>query len=108
MEVRFGWIGWFNEGKSDKVWGWFWKDPRPGQCAPDSGQTVYAFWGRRGASPSFKAHRWGTNTIKRTTDSKAQKGYVRIDEERLLDIWPDFLDTLEHRLTWCTLTDAIK
>jgi len=98
MNVTFEYIGWCNEkdskGDHDKVWAAF-----------KMGNSWYACWGARGKTVNFKKHD-SFNSLRRVIDSKRGK-YGEVSETKLLDIWPDFYDSVESRLVFCTLANKI-
>ncbi len=98
MQIKFGWIGWNQDDGSDKIWGWL----HQSQYAHDA-KTAFIFWGRRGKTLSFKTCANDYDLIK-LVDSKNRKGYVRINESEFKDLWPDFYEMCEQKLTWHILS----
>ena len=115
IENEFVFIGWNQEGTSDKIWGYFLRptDPKGGQNWPwnaptkDNGWNCCIFWGRRGKAMSFKGDITGWE-LDKLAQSKIKKGYVRITEQKLLEIWPTFISEAEGKLMWEVLAGKVK
>jgi hypothetical protein len=110
--IEFGFIGWCNEDNHDKVWGYFLRatgaEPWPGQTVTrDDGWNCCIFWGRRGKAMQFKADVTGYE-LKKLSQSKLKKGYNKITSERLLEIWPTFIEEAEGKLMWEILAGKVK
>lgn len=112
MSQEFGFIGWNTEGTSDKIWGYFFRptpgiDNMPYWRGKDIGRNIVIFWGRRGKTMAFKAgvydHEIGT-----LMSSKIKKGYISINETKLLAIWPTFIQEAEAKLMWEVLAGKVK
>lgn len=100
MELEWRYIGWCNEvdrkgSKHDKVWASF-----------RIGKDNYCCWGARGKSVNFKKHDslWD---LEKVEDTKRRK-YDTVGKEKILDIWPDFYDSVEQRLCFKILANKIK
>lgn len=112
IENEFVFIGWNQEGTSDKIWGYF---LRPTPVDPTSnwwvtktrGYNCCIFWGRRGKAMQFKADVTGFE-LEKLTATKLKKGYVKITREKLLEIWPTFIQEAESKLMWDVLAGKIK
>jgi len=111
IEDKFRFIGWNTEGTSDKIWGYF---LRPGQIAtpsrwspPDYGRHCCIFWGRRGKAMQFKAGVVDYD-LGSLVSSKLKKGYLKIDEAKLMNIWPTFIEEAEAKLMWEVLAGRVK
>jgi hypothetical protein len=97
--LNFTYIGWCNDTKngvtSDKVWASF-----------TVNNSHYACWGARGKTVNFKKHdsAWSLGQVQR----KKENEYKEVDESKLLEIWPDFYESVEMRLSFCILADKIK
>lgn len=116
MSQEFVFIGHCYDPKEnhDKIWGYFlrptpvdpnaasWQRPRK-----DSGWNACTFWGRRGKAMHFKASVTGWE-MQRLTDTKLNKGYKQITEEKLLEIWPTFIEEAEAKLMWEVLAGKVK
>ncbi len=116
MTTEFIFIGWNTEGSSDKVWGYFLRPtetPIKGKInywykpSKEQGWNCCVFWGRRGKAMQFKADVTGykLNNLKL---SKIKKGYVEIDEKKLLEIWPTFMDEMQLKLSFEVLAGKVK
>jgi hypothetical protein len=110
IENRFGFIAWNTEGNSDKIWGFFYR-PTPDYIAPrwgdvNHGRNVCVFWGRRGKAMQFKADVSG-HKLDKLVQSKLKKGYLKIDQPKLMNIWPSFITEAEDKLMWDVLAGKI-
>jgi hypothetical protein len=115
IENEFRFIGWNTEGNSDKIWGYFlrpttvdgnrrdmWNRP-----TKERGWNCCIFWGRRGKAMQFKADITG-HELDKLVRSKLAKGYLKIDENKLLNIWPTFIEEAEAKLMWEVLAGRVK
>ena len=93
--TEFRFIGWCNEGNSDKIWTSF-----------EAEGSYYCAWGRRGAKLSFKKHPdvYSVNKVQRTKESR----YKEVDQFLLFSIFPNFQDELEETLVMATLAGKVK
>lgn len=108
IENEFMFIGWSQEGTSDKIWGYFLR-PTPAVAwgTKDWGWNCCIFWGRRGKAMQFKADVTG-HELDKLRGSKLNKGYERISRDKLLEIWPTFIEEAEAKLMWDVLSGKIK
>jgi len=109
MAQEFGFIGWCKEDNHDKVWGYFYR-PTPDASTwarKSSGWNCCVFWAKRGAAMRFKADVTGWE-LDKLVNSKLKKGYSRIYEPRLFEIWPTFVEEAEAKLMWDVLAGKIK
>jgi len=113
MSKEFGFIGWCNEDNHDKVWGYFYR-PSPAYDTEVAQRgwsviprNVCIFWGRRGKAIQFKAT-IGDYELATLVDSKIKKGYNRITETRLYEIWPSFEMEKDLKLTVEVLAGRVK
>lgn len=111
IENEFKFIGWNTEGTSDKIWGYFLR-PTPGYdpSVPlwrRQPRNICIFWGRRGKAMQFKGDVEGSD-IEKLVRSKLNKGYLRIDQTKLLSIWPTFITEAEGKLMWDVLAGRVK
>ena len=114
IENEFRFIGWNTEGTSDKIWGYFlrptpedtrqpsWSRPRKEQ-----GWNCCIFWARRGKAMQFQPDITGYE-LDKLVNSKLKKGYLKIDQAKLLTIWPTFITEAEGKLMWDVLAGKIK
>lgn len=114
IENKFKFIGWNTEGTSDKIWGYFIRPTQIDESLPywqrpniDNGWNCCIFWGRRGKAMKFKADVTG-HEIEKLVRSKLNKGYNRINEAKLLEIWPTFIEEAEGKLMWEVLAGRVK
>ena len=114
IENKFEFIGWNTEGNSDKIWGYFLRPTPIDESAPfwmratkDRGWDCCVFWGRRGKAMQFKADITG-HELDKLVRSKLNKGYLKIDESKLMNIWPTFIEEAEGKLMWEVLAGRVK
>lgn len=92
------WLGWNNEGNSDKVWGWLeMKDGRK-----------YCFWGRRGKTLQFKQHRHLDRLLKLEKQKETRKDYNFVRPEDYDQLVKDFLDSVEIYCMTAILSDKVR
>jgi predicted DNA-binding WGR domain protein len=90
--MKYEHIGWYQEGKHDKVWG----------IIRLQGFDCVIFWGRRGAklqTKLIKASVWETGDL---FDKKRKKGYQSVREYELNEVYPEFQQDLEQTAFWAT------
>lgn len=113
IENQFGFIGWCNEDNHDKIWGYFyrptdtsvgtlWSKPTKAQ-----GWNCCIFWARRGRAMQFKQDVTGRE-LDKLVNSKLKKGYERISQPKLFEIWPSFVEEAEGKLMWDILAGKVK
>lgn len=112
-EIQFRHFGWFKDGTSDKIWGWF-----------TIGDKVYNFWGPRGSQKlvklKFKQFTKYSDTysneyeVKRVTREKRNKGYrdvdLKVENDVLVEvekIYPGFTDHLKKSMFIAKLSGTI-
>lgn len=109
IDENFGWIGWCNEDNHDKVWGYFYR-PTPDAnryCGGSYGRNCCVFWARRGKAMQFKSNVTG-HELDKLMQSKLKKGYDKISQPKLFEIWPTFIAEAEGKLMWDVLAGKIK
>jgi len=106
IESQFGFIGWCNDPKEnhDKIWGYFYRPTPEGQWH----KNCCIFWARRGKAMQFKADIASYELTEKLVRSKLKKGYVKISQARLFEIWPTFVEEAEAKLMWEVLAGTIK
>lgn len=97
MKPDYFWIGWNNVDGHDKVWG----------IIKITGNDNYwrgsyvSFWGRRGKKLQTKIHQDESEwAMERLFEKKEDKGYQRIDIEKLNEVYPEFEKDLEKMAFW--------
>lgn len=111
MTPEFGFIGWCCDDNHDKIWGYFFRDHniedsvRPWYLIPY--RNVCIFWGRRGRAMQFKSSVCDVELVK-LTQTKENKGYVKIYKNKLFEIWPTFQEEMESKLIVEILSGKIK
>ena len=113
IENEFGSILWCNEDNHDKVWGYFlrptavttsrWGD----YPTKNTGWNCCVFWARRGKAMQFKANVTGVE-LDKLVRSKQKKGYEKISQSKLFEIWPTFIEEAEGKLMWEVLAGNVK
>ena len=73
----------------------------------DHNRNCCVFWGRRGKAMQFKADVVGYE-LEKLVHSKLKKGYLKIDQAKLLNIWPTFITEAEGKLMWEVLAGKVK
>ena len=111
IENEFGFIGWCKDDyeNHDKVWGYFYR-PTPNAntwTRKRSGWNCCVFWARRGKAMQFKADVTGYE-LDKLVQSKLKKGYDRISQPKLFEIWPTFISEAEGKLMWDVLSGKVK
>ena len=109
IENEFGFIGWCNEGNHDKIWGYFYR-PTPNAntwTRKSSGWKCWVFWARRGKAMQFKSNVTGYE-LDKLVASKGKKGYIKISQPKLFEIWPSFITEAEGKLMWDILAGKVK
>jgi hypothetical protein len=99
--MKFVHIGWCKEGIHDKVWGIILIDE--GNSGPLRLNKYLSFWGRRGAklqTKVFEDYAWGASNM---FSKKERKGYQRISECYLDEVYPEFKQDLEKTAMWAML-----
>ena len=111
IENEFGWIGWCKEDNHDKVWGYFYRPTPDATGRPwinkHNGWNCCIFWARRGKAMQFKADTTGTE-LDKLVRTKLRKGYEKISQPRLFEIWPTFIEEAEAKLMWDVLAGKVK
>jgi hypothetical protein len=114
MSTEFGFIGWCNDpaANHDKVWGYFYR-PTPNWTPPrwgdrNDGRNVVIFWARRGRAMQFKADTKNWELTKLQEQKQDKKDYRSISVEKLLEIWPTFIQECEAKLMWDVLAGKVK
>lgn len=92
------WIGWNNEGNSDKVWGWL--EMRDGR--------KYCFWGWRGKILQFKHHLHIDRLLRLEKQKETRKGYTFVRPEDYNQLVKDFLDLVEIHCMTAILSDKVR
>lgn len=91
------WLGWNNQGTSDKIWGWL---------EMDDGRK-YCFWGRRGKALRFKQHH-SLYELQKLEDVKERRnGYSFVRPENYDRLVKDFLDQVEIYCMTAILSDKV-
>lgn len=110
MTFDFGFIGWCNEENHDKIWGYFLRLTPERQFNPWLGnynKNCCIFWGRRGKAMQFKAGKTNYD-LEKLVDSKIKKGYKPINQDKLIEIWPTFVEDAEGKLIIELLAGNVK
>ena len=102
--IQILYASWCNEKGHDKVWGYFAVSETAGPMDWWD-KPVFVFWGARGKSLQLKEHTMGDDllTLKR---SKQRKKYQAIENEKFLEICPNFYDEVDSKLTFAILAGS--
>lgn len=104
--MNYKWIGWMQEGTSDKVWGVITlvEEVRPnrGDIWPTPGKYC-TFWGRRGKKLQTKIVEGLDYEIYRSIAKKETKGYEGVDLAKLNEVYPEFEEDLAKTAVWASL-----
>jgi predicted DNA-binding WGR domain protein len=106
MKVDYRYIGWCSEDNSDKVW--ICIQLSGGRIDPLDynwgGQGKYlTAWGRRGKKLQHKVVEANGYDMDKLIRSKNSKGYRKIPEDKLNEVYPEFEQDLEKTAFWATL-----
>jgi len=114
-ELDYEFVGWLNDGKSDKIWGLI-ELLAPTSVARIQTKGVYlVFWGRRGKkyqtqfirshSRYHYLHSYNSLTYLKIQE-KLSKGYKEVGKQMLSDIYPDFEKDLSSIAFWTMMTKS--
>lgn len=98
---KFNFIGWCNEDGHDKIWGTVTLVVDP---VLSSNNKYLTFWGRRGAKLQTKIVDGTHWEMMNKVDAKKRKGYVKIDESTLHDLYPEFQKEISKNKMWAILS----
>jgi len=98
--VNFEFVGWCNEDSHDKVWGVI--VLKHGLKQWDI-KTYATFWGRRGKKLQHKIFKGDQWDIDKAVRSKVNKGYNKINQHKLDEVYPEFQMDLEKTAIWAML-----
>ena len=113
--MKYLYIGWCNEGNSDKVWGiillkegvsgyFGGPDPR-GELPEYQFPKFLTFWGRRGGKLQTKIWQGTNSSARYEFEKKLDKGYRQVFKEQLNEVYPEFEQTLEKSAVWALMAD---
>lgn len=107
--MDYRWIGWMQEGTSDKVWGIITLveenrsvDDMIVYGAPFCQGKYCTFWGRRGKKLQTKIVEGFDFEIRHLIRKKTDKGYEEVDTARLNEVYPEFEADLKKTAFWAT------
>lgn len=110
--MEYKWIGWMQEGTSDKVWGVitivedFWNLTNHGGINFDGSQRpgkYCTFWGRRGKKLQTKiVEGFFDYDISSLINKKTSKGYNKVELTQLNEVYPEFEDDLKKTAFWAS------
>jgi len=98
--MEYKWIGWMQEGNSDKVWGVI-TLVEEGDIWPTPGKYC-TFWGRRGKKLQTKIVEGSDYEIRRLISKKTEKGYEVVAINKLNEVYPEFEDDLKKTAFWAS------
>lgn len=112
--VKYEFIGWLFDGKSDKVWGAIrLLDSSSVARIPTKG-IYLIFWGRRGTRyqtqiiDSYPKNSFRGSILGDKISEKLGKGYAEVSREKLSDVYPDFEKDLSNITFWTMMTKSAK
>lgn len=68
-------------------------------------KTFWCWWAEVDKNLSIKRHAYNSGTINRLESKKRDSKYVLINEEELLNIWPDFKQRLVQKMLFEVLSN---
>lgn len=98
MSVNYVHIGWCHEDSHDKVWGII-KLSAGVHDDWERGDYV-SFWGRRGRKLQTKMYNDYGWEMSKLFDKKLDKGYNKVDEDKLNEVYPEFEADLKKLAFW--------
>jgi hypothetical protein len=117
MNNEFAFIGWNTDNTSDKIWGYSLRPTsQPDHNGPEIdwvdlteeyGWNAVVFWAARGKAMQIKPAKTGFK-LNTQTYLKCKKGYNKITQGKLIEIWPSFSSEFEAKLLFEVLTGNIK
>jgi hypothetical protein len=99
--MKYEYLCWMQEGKSDKVWGMILLQDSGGW---NSENKYVSFWGRRGAKLQTRIVECCRYEAVTMFQKKRNKGYQEVDENRLDEVYPEFQSDLEKTAIWAMLS----
>jgi hypothetical protein len=97
MNLDYAWIGWYNEGNSDKIWVLLALERYPYGVI----KRYATIWGRRGSRLQSKV--FENHEAESMIGGKYRKGYRKIDKQQLDTVYPEFEKDLEQAAFWAML-----
>ena len=97
--MEYKWIGWMQEGTSDKVWGVITLVEEERYTTPGKYCT---FWGRRGKKLQTKIVEGSNYEINKMICKKTEKGYEGVDMTKLNEVYPEFEADLKKTAFWAS------
>jgi hypothetical protein len=103
--MNYEFIGWCKEGTHDKVWGVILlaKDVPVSTAWHFHTNKYITFWGRRGHKLQTKLFSSSQFEAGEMCRKKVNKGYTRVNKERLDVVYPEFQSDLEKTAMWAML-----
>lgn len=104
-KLEFRWIGYCEA--NNKVWGWFVDTNSPLSKNRYGSNEIYCFWSVVGKTISLNKERRSSWDIEAVQKKKVDNKYVQITEDQLVEMWPDFRESLANRMIFATLAGTI-
>lgn len=101
MKYQYEFIGWCQEGVSDKVW--IVIDLSDGYVNWAHDRPYATVWGRRGKKLQHKIVHTSGYEMDKLVDNKRKKGYQSIHMTKLDQVYPEFEQDLEKTAFWAAL-----
>lgn len=97
--MMYRWIGWNRKDNHDKVWGVVYLDSNT-SASDWTKRKVLIFWGRRGSKLRTRHDSLNYHDLNQLISSKRHGGYVRIPQDNLDTIYPEFATDLDQTVFW--------
>lgn len=105
--MRYEFIGWCRdeEANADKVWGviLLQQNVNQGRWDWEVESKYVTFWGRRGKKLQTKTSIENELDMQKTIRSKCSKGYTKIEQSKLDEVYPEFETDLRKTAVWALL-----
>jgi predicted DNA-binding WGR domain protein len=105
--MKYEFIGWCRdeEANADKVWGviLLQQNVNGAQYEYQIQNKYVTFWGRRGKKLQTKTSVTDSYEMDKVIRSKTGKGYVKIAQTKLDEVYPEFKKDLEKTAVWAML-----
>lgn len=105
--MKYEFIGWYRdeEANADKVWGviLLQQNVNGARYEYQAENKYVTFWGRRGKKLQTKTAVTDTYEMDKFIRSKINKGYSKIDQNKLDEVYPEFETDLRKTAVWALL-----
>jgi hypothetical protein len=105
--MKYEFIGWCRdeEANADKVWGviLLQENVTNSKYYWEIKHKYVTFWGRRGKKLQTKSAVESPQEMETTIRSKCKKGYTKIEQSKLDEVYPEFENDLRKTAVWALL-----